>query len=175
MTRSSRVMIAAIMIAAATLFAGHSWADEAKGESNGKHGNGEMKEEFYKDLNATPEQRDQLKAHRQENTDKMKAVREQMKAKHAELRAEIGKPTVDMTKVESIKSALKDLNARMIDRKVESILSLKKILTPEQFQKMSDKMEQHKGTHGGKWMGKGKDHEGPEGPEKPEGPEERGE
>ena len=177
MTRSSRMMAAAAMILAATLCSAQGYAQDAKPG----HDREAMKEAFYKDLNATPEQREALKAHRQENKAAMQAVHEQMKAKRDELRAEIGKPTVDMAKVESIKSDLKALDARLVDQRVDSILSLKKILTPEQFQKMHDKMEQRKGMRGGERMGKGngKHHGGPGGPggpeEGPEGLEDRGE
>lgn len=116
------------------------------GDNSGmRHMDDARKDEFFKDLDLTGEQRDKVKAHREETKKEMKALHDQMRAKRLELKAELDKPAPDNAKVAAITSELKNLSGQMIDSRVNSILSLKAILTPEQFKKMSDRMEKKKG------------------------------
>ncbi|HPM42305.1 MAG TPA: Spy/CpxP family protein refolding chaperone [Candidatus Omnitrophota bacterium] len=115
------------------------------------------KEDPFKDLSLTPEQRDKIKAHREEGKLKAKEIQEQMRAKKEELKAEMAKSVSDRSKIDAIAADMKSLSARMIDQRIERILSLKEILTPEQFQKVNAKIEEKMRKHGGKARGWGKD------------------
>jgi Spy/CpxP family protein refolding chaperone len=117
-----------------------------------RHGD---KDGFFKDLNLTQEQRDKLKANREQSRGKMEAIHTQMKSKRAELKTELEKTTVDKGRIDGIVTELKNLSGQMVDLRVAGLISLKEILTPEQFKKMHDKMEERKGNHGGK-RGEGK-------------------
>ncbi|MBP7056366.1 MAG: Spy/CpxP family protein refolding chaperone [Candidatus Omnitrophica bacterium] len=115
------------------------------------------KEGPFKDLSLTPEQRDKIKAHREEGKSKAKEMHDQMRAKKEELKAEMGKPVTDRAKIDAIAADMKSLSARMIDQRIDRILSLKEILTPEQFQKVNAKMEEKMKKRGGKERGWGRD------------------
>jgi Spy/CpxP family protein refolding chaperone len=112
---------------------------------------------FYKDLGLTPQQTSELKARREANAGKAKEVRDELKAKRAELKAEIEKPTVDRARITALTTDIKGLTGQMIDQRVDNILAMKEILTPEQFSKMQAKMHAKKGGKGN-WKGKDKGH-----------------
>ncbi|MEI6633026.1 MAG: Spy/CpxP family protein refolding chaperone [Chlamydiota bacterium] len=118
-----------------------------KGKGLGKH---------LKELDLTPEQQQKMKAQRKEQGIAMKSIRDALKAKHEELRAEIDKEKSDKAKIESITAELKKLEAQRIDQDVKGILQMKESLTPEQFKKLSAMREAGKGERrGGKGKGKG--------------------
>jgi Spy/CpxP family protein refolding chaperone len=154
-------LVGVLAVAAALLCAPAAYAffpddPESAEEGRGGRGNGGHKEgkgEFYKELNLTDQQRQQIEANRARTKEASKALRETMKAKRDDLKAELDKPTVDMNRVNAITADIKALTGRMIDQKVANILSLKSILTPEQFQKMTARMDAMKGGwrgHGGR-------------------------
>jgi len=142
------MMVSVVCLAALVSFA---CTANAAGEGTAKREKGMMKEDLMKDLNLTTEQREQLKVHREANKEGMKAIREEMKAKQKELRDEVAKAQTDMGKIDAIKASMKDLEAKLIDHRVDSILSLKKILSPEQFAQMNAKMEEMRAKHAAKW------------------------
>ena len=150
-TRSRNAILAAVMVMAML----GTTAAYAEGMGPGGHHGQERGEkgEFYKELNLTPEQRDQVKAQKEATKAQKQELREAMKAKRAELKAELAKKDLDRARVNVITTEMKAITAKLVDMRVESIIALKKILTPEQFQKMQDKMGQHRekrGKMGGK-------------------------
>jgi len=84
-------------------------------------------------LNLTEDQQKQLKSIKQKEMGAMKSVFEQIKANREELNAEIVKATPDMNKVNNIQTQMKTLQSQMVDNHLNSILEIKKIMTPEQF------------------------------------------
>lgn len=116
----------------------------------------EAKDDIFKDLNLTQEQRDRLKADREKQKNAMQAIHDGMRKARTDLKAELEKPAVDKARIDAIAAELKSFSDRMVDLRIASLLSLKEILTPEQFKKMHDKMEERKGMHG-KWGGGKKD------------------
>lgn len=158
MNTGMKSIIMVALMAAGLFCMAEANADEDRAKMDGDPGMRRMddarKGEFFKDLDLTGEQRDKIKAHREESKTKMQGIREAMKAKRLELKAEFDKTTPDDAKVAAIVSELKKLSGQMIEMRVESIRSLKEILTPEQFKSMSDKMEKKKGRwHKGKGEG----------------------
>ena len=63
----------------------------------------------------------------------MKGVFEQIKANREAFDAEIVKATPDMNKVNEIQAQIKVLQGQMADDQLNSLLEVKKIMTPEQF------------------------------------------
>ncbi|MFA6379209.1 MAG: periplasmic heavy metal sensor [Candidatus Omnitrophota bacterium] len=129
---------------------------QAQGKGEGPYVNGrgpseEMIQKMDKELGITPEQSAQLKAHRTEHREKMKVIKESTKQKKDQLKAELEKPEVDQGVVKQIATELKNLQAQLIDMRIDGILFVKSILTPEQFEKFKehapDKMKQ-KGKDG---------------------------
>jgi Spy/CpxP family protein refolding chaperone len=125
---------------------GHGWH---KGKGFGKH---------LKELNLTSEQQQKIDAQRKEQRSVMKGLRESLKAKHDELRAEMDKENTDKAKAESIGAELKKLEGQRIDQEIKGILQMKETLTPEQFKKLGDMREKREGGRGGKHGRKGKGH-----------------
>ena len=150
--RISIIVLAAVTIGA--LCAASAYADSEHNKVDAKnHHRMESagKEDPFKGLDLTPEQRDKIKTEREANMARMKESYEKMKAKKLELKSELEKPVVDKAKVSSIASELKNISAEKVDQRINSILSLKEILTPEQFKQMNAKMEEKHKEHKGKW------------------------
>ncbi len=99
------------------------------------------RQELYKDLNLTDEQKKLLEANKAKHREEMKALAGQMKEKKAEVRQELQKDQLDMAKITQLNNELKALQAQMLDHRLESTLEVRKILTPEQFKKFISKIE----------------------------------
>jgi len=84
-------------------------------------------------LDLTEGQQKQLKDIKQKQREAMKGLFEQIKSNREELNAEIIKATPDMSKVNNIQAQMKILQSQMVDNHLNSILEIKKIMTPEQF------------------------------------------
>jgi len=108
---------------------------------------------MYEKLGLSEEQRNQLKAQKESHRDEMKGTREQLQTKHQEFQAEIQKADFDAGKLKAINNDIKSLHNKIADYRLESILKVREILTPEQFAKFMQMKEEHKGE----WKGKFKD------------------
>ena len=116
--------------------------DDQYAEMQHKHAG---KQDFMKQLNLSPEQKDQITKQQDMNKEKESALRDKMRAKRLELKQELEKPEVDTNKVNSIIVDVKTLMGEQLDLKVNNILAMKHILTQEQFKKLQDmKEEKHK-------------------------------
>lgn len=146
------LIIVAVMLGAICCASGaFAEGDHDKMPPAGHHRmEGSGKGDFLKGLDLTPEQRDKLKTHREENMKVMKEIRDEMKEQKTALRDELKKKVIDSAKIADIAAKLKKLSAEMVDQRISSILSLREILTPEQFQKMQADMEKKHKEHGRK-------------------------
>ncbi|HZX49463.1 MAG TPA: Spy/CpxP family protein refolding chaperone [Nitrospirota bacterium] len=90
---------------------------------------------MYKKLNLTPGQDKQLKDHRNRHRSQMETLYKEIKVKREQLGEELQKTEFDMSKVQQVHDELKSLKAGMEDNRLEGILEVRKILTPEQFSK----------------------------------------
>ena len=90
---------------------------------------------MYKKLGLTPEQDKKLKDHRDGHRSQMETLHKEIKVKRKLLGEELQKTDFDMSKVQQVHDELKSLKARMEDNRLEGILEVRKILTPEQFSK----------------------------------------
>ena len=123
-----------LLLVLASAHAGYPWKGEGK---EGKY-KGRSDEEYLQELNLTPEQMEQFAKQREESNSAKEGLRNSIREKHRELREELDSETTDNEKLESIVSELKSLEAQRIDQKVKSIIQMKEILTPEQFQKVHE-------------------------------------
>lgn len=103
------------------------------------------RQKFYKELNLTDEQKKLLKENKNKNREQMKILFEGIKEKKALIREEVQKDELNMEKINQLQNELKALQTQMIDHRLEGILEVRKILTPEQFKKFLTKMEDRKG------------------------------
>ena len=106
--------------------------------------------EIHKQLGITPQQQERLKAHREQFRSQTKALFQQIKGKKDEISQELQKSNFDINKVRQIHTELKSLQGQMEDNRLEGILEVRKILTPEQFTKfMQMKKEWKEKKHDG--------------------------
>jgi len=128
------------MIAAAFLlttpmmaYADNSGGDNDAAHQDGGWHHGTKDHMFAKVLNLTDDQQKQLKDSWKKQKETMKGVFEQIKANREAFDAEIVKATPDMNKVNEIQAQIKVLQGQMADDQLNSLLEVKKIMTPEQF------------------------------------------
>lgn len=138
----SKIMILIGIFVVSMFIAGSAFCDTCA------HDKGEGREHFKdkmasikKELNLTAEQdkllTDAKSAHRAE----MESLAQALKAKHEELKTALAKPGVTKESLEPIASQIKALQSQMVDRRIDGILNIKHILSPEQFQKMQSLKE----------------------------------
>ncbi|MFH1655666.1 MAG: periplasmic heavy metal sensor [Candidatus Omnitrophota bacterium] len=101
-------------------------------------------ENFTEELELTQEQQEQIKEQRAEKRKQAERIREQLKAKNQELRQELEKEEVDEVKVQVLIAEINDLQAKQLQQRVEGVLKMKEILTPEQHEKLKAKMQEKK-------------------------------
>lgn len=142
-------------------------------EQGGGH-HGQKDDMMAKVLNLSEDQVKQLQDLHQKERDTMKSTFEQLKAAHQAFEAEISKASPDMTKVDAAQAQIKTITGQMADNRLNSLLEVKKVLTPEQFsgylalkkERELKMMHHHKGGQFGHHGGWGKDRDGQKGPGK---------
>jgi Spy/CpxP family protein refolding chaperone len=139
------VGLVAIFFAASVplAYANHSHKDEKKWK--------EHKEEMFKDLDLTAEQKKQLEAHKKQKHEDMNKMMQEIEAKEKALNAELAKENLDMTKINQIQADLKSLESQKVDQRVKHMIEMRQTLKPEQYKKLSDKHHSH-GMHDHKEM-----------------------
>ena len=158
------LMVAGLMAVGPAAYAA-SKGDNPEGGKGYKHGKGN---EFFKELNLTPEQKEKLKAQRETKKAEHKAVREQMKTKMQALHEEISKPGTTRADVNGLVNEVNTLKGQMFSQMIDGVFAMKEVLTPEQFAKMQAKHQERMNQRHEKWGKKGQG--SPEGDEP--GPEE---
>lgn len=96
------------------------------------------------ELQLTPQQKEQLAKEREEFVSRSKDLREKIRSARAGLKAELEKSAPDKAKVNSLTAEIKDLVGRQIQNRVDKVMSMKQVLTPEQFNKMKASMKERK-------------------------------
>ncbi len=99
-------------------------------------------QEIYSNLGLTDEQKKLLEENKNKQIEQIKALFTQMRQKTALLRQELEKSELNMQAIYQTNNELKQLQAKMLDNRLERVLKVRKILTPEQFKKFEDKMNE---------------------------------
>ncbi len=102
----------------------------------------ELADNFAKELGLTAEQQVQIKEQRAQQQKESLAARENLKAKNQELKQELEKSVIDEAKVNSLISQITALRDQQLKSHVGSVIAMKKILTPEQQEKMKSKHQE---------------------------------
>ena len=100
------------------------------------------RQEVYSNLGLTSEQKKLLEENKNKHREQTKALFTQMRQKIASLRQELEKNELNMQVIYQTNNELKKLQAQMLDSRLERILEVRKILTPEQFKKFENKMNE---------------------------------
>lgn len=120
-------------------------------------------ERMHDELGLTPEQKEKLKAHRESKMQNRRAFKEKIRAKRQALRDELQKPDFDRQKVKALHNDIKQLMNQGADERLESIMYVRDVLTPEQYKAFNEKKEEFKDRRGGKWRDKGSRGDRPDG------------
>ena len=100
--------------------------------------------DIAKELDLTPEQKEQLKEQMFQARLKKMQTRNKVKVEELKLRHELEKKEVDKETVGKIVEELKRLSGITLEQRVNSILEMKEIITPEQFEKLQSLNKQKK-------------------------------
>lgn len=106
--------------------------------------------EVHQELGLSPEQEKKLQDRRKAHREEMNSLYENMKAKKKELNAELQKSELNRERVKAIHSELKAFKAEKEDRRLEGMLEVREILTPDQFSKFMKIKEDRKMKRWGK-------------------------
>jgi len=119
-----------------------------------KHHRGKAKDRIYRQLNLSEQQMLDLQENRQAQRKRMSELRGSIREKQAQLQPAFIKPSADRASVEPVINEIKSLEAQSIESRVEAILAVKKILTPEQFEQFQKMMDSRKANRKGRFNGK---------------------
>jgi Spy/CpxP family protein refolding chaperone len=125
----------------------HAQATPGPDESSAKWHPGQRIQEIFNQLNLTDDQKKQLEMNKQQHRAKMESSRQAMKTSREAFQQELMKPLLDRPRINEIHQQIKALQSQMEDDKLNSILAVRTILTPEQFQKFVNLMHRHKQEH----------------------------
>ncbi|MCM8832060.1 MAG: periplasmic heavy metal sensor [Candidatus Omnitrophica bacterium] len=110
----------------------------------------ENMQELMNSLNLTQEQKEKLEQLRTQNRQNISEIQKQLKDKREELRLELDKDQLDEAKIKDIATQIKQLQAKILDLRINNIIELRKTLTPQQHtifrEKIREKRQQKK-TH----------------------------
>jgi Spy/CpxP family protein refolding chaperone len=127
-------------------------------------------QKMWAELKLTPDQKSKFQALHKQTRETMKPFFEKMKGIMEKSKAELLKPQPSLKTLDGYAAEMGDLHKQMAQKRVEQLLQIKAILTPEQFTKLlsRDFMGPPEGFGPGKGMGKGrphhdKDSDGPDG------------
>jgi len=112
----------------------------------------EKKAKMYEKLGLTDEQKQALKVHKENHRSETKALRKQIKEKRKAFRQALEDPTTDESAIMAANNEVKALTNSLADDRLNGILEVRKILTPEQFKKFNEIKKKHrkkKGSHKG--------------------------
>ena len=154
----NRTMLIIAMLISSALVAGpvFAWPGACKPNDNRGEQHKEKKESLMRSLGLTPEQDKLLKEAKKSHRAEMEELGKAVKAKMQELQKALAAPGVTRQQVEPIASQIKALQSQMVDRRIDGILKIKSILSPEQYQKLQGMKEEwrksgHKKQSEKKW------------------------
>ena len=101
-------------------------------------------QEIYNQLDLTEDQRKLLEDNKSQSREQMKTSFGKKRSLRESLRQELMKPNLDMNKINDLQSQLKTNHSEMTDHRLNSILEVRKILSPEQFAKFLSLLEDYK-------------------------------
>jgi Spy/CpxP family protein refolding chaperone len=95
-------------------------------------------EEIHRRLGLTPEQSQKLKDHRKSHKEEARRIHEQLREKRQALKEELEKPDYNPERIKQMHGEMKDLRNKKDDLRLNGILEVRKILTPDQFKKFHE-------------------------------------
>jgi len=135
---NKRMMLLAA-IALGLVFSGTANAKMSEEETG--QPNKDKRSQVIKQLNLTPQQEAQIKQLQMLNRQKAKELFLRLKEKRKELANELDKEHSNPIKIRALIAELKDIQGSLIEQRVDGVLKMKELLTPEQYQKFSETLK----------------------------------
>ena len=151
----ARLMGTALLVAAlgsVTLAAwaqphgGHGGPGMHSGPGMGMMFGGRGLDRMLDSVNATAEQRSQIKAIAERAMTDMKAQRESGKAVREQMSQLFTQPTVDANAAEALRAQMMQQHDQASRRMMQTMLEVSRVLTPEQRQQLAKRMQERKAT-----------------------------
>jgi len=96
------------------------------------------RKDIIKSLDLTAEQKEQIEKQHSINAQSWGKLRDELRTKRRELKQELEKPDIDRNRINAIVAGVKVLMGEQLELRVNNILAIKQILTPEQFKKLQE-------------------------------------
>jgi Spy/CpxP family protein refolding chaperone len=144
MRGTHRIIVVAAVVVLSLVLTGVSFAAAPFQKERGMSHECREKE-MSKALNLTAQQEQQIRELQKSNFERSKQLRAELRDKRNALGEELNKQSSDMSKVKALAADIKDIEGRLIDQRVESVIKMKEILTPEQYQKFQNTMNEKRG------------------------------
>lgn len=103
----------------------------------------EHSEKIFGQLNLSDKQKQAMEANKAAHRGKMKQNIEKMKTLREVFNTELMKPNLDTNKINVLQKQFKSLQGQIADDRLDSILEVRKILTPDQFAKFISLVKEH--------------------------------
>ncbi len=114
---------------------------QEKHQGGKMHQKGKIMAEAMDELNLTKEQREEIKKNKEAYRESGQEIREGMRSKRKELKRELDKWESDDGKINNLVDEIAELQKETLQNRIEGILSVKKVLTEEQFEELKQKLE----------------------------------
>ena len=135
-----------VAVVSCLLIATMVYAQEVKRiENRGAPVGTQPNDKIFDQLNLTPEQKQKLKTNKQAQLQEMQAVTASLREKRKILQEALKNPLATRASVLGIAKEIKELQAKQIDLRLDGIFSVKEILTPEQYARFQQLMEEKPG------------------------------
>ena len=110
-------------------------------EQGGREGRGNRRgENFIQSLNLTPEQQQKLQEHRQQTRQKREEIRDAVNQKKKEVHGILQDPNFNEAQARQISGEINELTGQLSDLRIDGVLYMRSVLTPEQYFQFSQKM-----------------------------------
>jgi protein CpxP len=144
---SLRMMLAGLVVALAGATAVTAFAYGGPGRHGDMGGGpfmGRMSERMLDSVNATPEQRAQIKQITQAAAADLKAQRDSRRALHQSAMDLFKQPTVDANAAEALRQQMLQQHDQASRRMLQAMLDVSRVLTPEQRTQLTERMAQRR-------------------------------
>lgn len=126
----------------------HAKMDNARVSKDGGERVEKKIQVMFEQLNLSEEQKKLIEANKLKSKAAKQEMREAIRVNMKVMGEELRKPELDMSKLSALHTTQKELSNQMSDQRFESILSVRKILTKDQFVKFSEMMEEQRERRG---------------------------
>ena len=113
---------------------------------------GRMSDRMLDAVNATPEQRAQIKQIREAAVADLKAQRESGRGLHERAMELFKQPSVDANAAEALRQQMMTQHDQASRRMLQAMIEVSRVLTPEQRAQLADRMEQRREAMKRRWQ-----------------------